>query len=1457
MDLLDVEHVKFHAQSMDRELEQDILDMIASEHSCKEVFEMWSWKCEQVFQRALQSQHTVDPQKWPKLRLTAKYWGRGCEPRLKQKAPQSLTKKARDGDFNPNYDVQSLLAKQRVRQTRRLYSLLQRIKSQEKRGIEVCNTQNASEWQAICDAVGYGFSFVQWLLSNTELPFVELGFPTKEHLEDIHRYVKADADRLCQNEYQQRRKSFARFIKDDWKLRGGHTTFSHMNAQTQATFSAMMVPCRICIVKGYWVSKGVLQYIVTGRNVPQIGDKLQINAEMFEVYGRGHNWCSIKAQGYPNDFFPCQTDTVVHTWVYKPDDMAAGFFRYWSSFWERDPVDNEDDQWQEALETLNVLPSLPTKPMDVTLDDLREAIVTTPSKSARGLCGWHIKELKILPECLLKHLLVALKHFMQTQWPEVMTWVRLALPPKVEEPVAPQDGRPICIMSQIYRVFAKALSKHMLAYLSMQLPPQINGGVPGRSVEQIWYAIQAQVERSRHHQQQIFGFCLDIQKAFNAVPRYVVVKAMIRVGIPEQVAWSWYRLLQNLKRSVKVAGTSSTLHPSTTGIPEGDPISVPCMAVICWIFHATAAGQGTQPWAYADNWEFLTDCIAKLASTIRETTKLLEAWKMKADVKKSWCWSALPINKKQQTEIQAIFGDQNCPIVSTAKDLGATMRYRRVQCARISKQRFDAAIVRARRLASVPGTLSERWRALLGSSMSMALYGIEIVPLGYDHFKLLRSAIADIICKTWKQRNEHLACSLTHQGIADPEVYAIKKCIRMCRKFLHMYHDLWYITMAILRDNSPEPKDIHGPIGCLKRWFHKLGWQITASDNIKTEQGLVFSLVYTCPSYVNDMVDMAWERHVLREISHRKGMDSIVSVNFAATTKMLAKRDEVSQQIMVRYLTGSNVYGDSAKHWGSGDGSCEFCLHPHDSQHHRICECRAFECIREPIEQTMSWIEANAATWPSLPVIQRSEDEHRMRQICALRPLQVSLPWKTQEPDVTPCVFTDGSCINPTCREGALATFAVIHDISLSHEHPAIVRAFNTTKCIPPTFRTVIADFVGGPQGNDRAELVAILHAVARFYWIHIHTDSTYAKDVVSHILDHNRAAWDSQCPNFDIILELRRVIGDRSHSHIKLQHVRAHRDIEGIADYEEAFNALGNFTADKRASDVWNDNRAADVRMMANRIRDHYELHAKHWGIFADFLTNMTKRISDFNKDHKHQEQPVLREVSHDRPNFVRLMDWTISGESYTYNFDLTVEQSRSFPHPSYFVLAVSAWLRKLKWPSDITDSDIGVTWLELIADFIASTAVHIPVQKGKHRGYHIYESSGNGLVKDDLNTQIVVFRSCIKLIGAMIQQPVYPSHRSINQCKSLCGFAGSRPTAGLRGRPILVSQHSTIHALAKFFEKGAHIGLTTTWNGAFPFDRSNPVVEIQTLSQEDPPNLKRIATYISVLLKNKRNQA
>lgn len=78
-------------------------------------------------------------------------------------------------------------------------------------------------------------------------------------------------------------------------------------------------------------------------------------------------------------------------------------------------------------------------------------------------------------------------------------------------------------------------------------------------------------------QRPVAGPALDIIKAFNVLTRQLLTSLLTHLGYDPSVAAAWLSALHDMKRHVIVQGVGSV---STTGIPEGDPVSIVGMYVV-------------------------------------------------------------------------------------------------------------------------------------------------------------------------------------------------------------------------------------------------------------------------------------------------------------------------------------------------------------------------------------------------------------------------------------------------------------------------------------------------------------------------------------------------------------------------------------------------------------------------------------------------------------------------------------------------------------------------------------------------------------------------------------------------------------------------------------------------------------------------------------------------------------
>ena len=116
---------------------------------------------------------------------------------------------------------------------------------------------------------------------------------------------------------------------------------------------------------------------------------------------------------------------------------------------------------------------------------------------------------------------------------------------------------------------------------------------------------------------------------------------------------------------------------ATTGVPEGDPLSVVAMVSLCWLASQVAAPEGCDLRTYVDNFSWLGDSIECLQACLVSAQQFCAALRLPIDWKKSFCWGSTH-------QIRRWFDAQSEPLlpkevrlhrVLHAKDLGTCFRF--------------------------------------------------------------------------------------------------------------------------------------------------------------------------------------------------------------------------------------------------------------------------------------------------------------------------------------------------------------------------------------------------------------------------------------------------------------------------------------------------------------------------------------------------------------------------------------------------------------------------------------------------------------------------------------------------------------------------------------------------------------------------------------------------------------
>ena len=106
-----------------------------------------------------------------------------------QYTPRSApVRHARCGDYEPPGEAATVLERQRIRQTRRVKSLLDLLR---KYGTSYQTGELAAQqWNATWNSTGYRGSFITWLLDWPEICLVGFDCPSADQLHDIYQIVK-------------------------------------------------------------------------------------------------------------------------------------------------------------------------------------------------------------------------------------------------------------------------------------------------------------------------------------------------------------------------------------------------------------------------------------------------------------------------------------------------------------------------------------------------------------------------------------------------------------------------------------------------------------------------------------------------------------------------------------------------------------------------------------------------------------------------------------------------------------------------------------------------------------------------------------------------------------------------------------------------------------------------------------------------------------------------------------------------------------------------------------------------------------------------------------------------------------------------------------------------------------------------------------------------------------------
>ena len=1329
--------------------------------------------------------------------LPYKFRGR-CQPgKMHSIPPKTLTKLARPGDYNPATEVYRFSTLKCVRQMRRLQSLQRRLK----KGFtpqQVPELQQ--EWHRICRDRSFGDSFVFWCQSHPDIGPLPRWLPSHDFVWHVEQILRHETDMLLAEDAKIWRRKQEYFRQLDGQHQGFSQAFKLLKSKPSATLSAIQ---EYTEVEAHFVHEEPY-----GTMFLEVDHGLQPNQPASFC---GHT-CHIVDSA--RDFVTISTPHEAEQWPPEgplsqtkhystPAQMFGALSAFWTPLWQRPLV-------EEAVPDLHpFLSNLPSDFPEVSIDLTNpqlwvSAVRSLKPSSGRGVDAISAAELQSLPDLAIHHLGRVLASY-TSGFPEWLMLARTVALPKVPGFVKSSQIRPITIMAQTYRLWSKVVCQVILRHFSSLMPVEITGLLKNRGPLDAAYRAQLLHEIALQQGVQEGGFSLDLLKCFNTIGQPQAISILEALNVPSSILKIWKQSIQHLKRYWDLGSNHSTIISCTNGVPEGDTFSVVVMVAVAftWVCSIKTVAPATRIGAYADNWGWATRFAQDHAAIFSATVRFVQAMGMEIDWQKSWYWST--DHRHQAAILRALQQHTIVKVtkVAHAQDLGCTMTYHGPPRYTSTAKRFAEGKKRLGTLASMPHSFETKCHLSNAGVVPVVMMGVEFVPIQPSTFVSFRSALANAVLGESVSRNSAMAISCSPLLI-DPEVEATLRSIRALKKFLaNASGDEIAMAFRFLARHNGNAKLCQGPLGTLKNYLQRFGWQVLPDGKISVSSFVALSLRFTGMTVFKIWLIRSWQVDLAAFYSNRQSWQNLPAIDLHSTRQILATFSSSYQTVLLNEISVAYQTATQQQAWDANiDGKCKYCGQE-DTRFHRVYTCSATADCRCKHKQLLDELQEMQSPLHELPVLfqQPNADcihtihEHQLAAQCSESTLQKlnGLPYRIH-------CYTDGSCHHPSSPNTRYASFSVIVDICSSdadRQHEAT--RWLATRATPPTLLPLLLSRLPGIQVIHRAELYAVVCVTEHLHSTQTHTDSGYVMAAVQKCLAAQHSQQLEMLDDADLLVRLWQALRRGDH---RITKIKAHTNPGDECDPLLRYHLLGNQRANDLA--IWTN------KHLLPTLVQEFDLHHQSFQTDKDRLLEFYHLQIKLNLGRAKLEAAGLehlqsRVVSTQQrhSSLETLQQWKIS-QAWTPPAP-TMDLSSHSVWGKTLTLRLLQWLSQLRWPSNLNAPDeFGVTWLELACSFWQTVGCFIPVkrkdQQSVWRVVPIDDYAQAQLHQVKFSEQAKMLSQWIDQVSDLIDSPVIPKlPRGL--VRSLYTLGAGIQSSGIQYRPEYPYQDTTVLALRQFF--------------------------------------------------------
>ena len=1196
-----------------------------------------------------------------------------------------LLKKGRSGDVIPMYHGQSVQHAYWFRQLRRLQAYSRHRKVHP---YDDSNAHGTQLWRSILCAKGFGHSFRKWWYEQcqtlidgapTEIPLVA---PTWECAEAIYhtfaievRKLENSLNKARRSRAIQKREEIATLIfQDIKKVSPDRVDLLLSNSKAQVV---EICPENVCITLSEAIPLAIDQPCV-------------IDGKSFDIIHAEQEWVYLESIEGIN----INSSITQHRFVGTLEEMFQEFETEWSKRWNRHQ-NVEHSQWDQIIEFAKLKLRYPTFHLqDITPSMLRKEIARKKLRSSSGLDGVSLSDLKQMPEAVIQEFCNIFARAEATgDWPCQLVTGKVASLAKTDAPSKVQEFRPITIFSQLYRLWGSIRAKQILQAIDVKCPAWLLGNRPGCHAMQLWMQVQWMIEVAHTTGCHLSGVSADIQKAFNHLPREVVMAAGLCVGIPSPILCGWAGALRSLSRRFQIRDSLGPPIYSVTGCPEGCSMSCVAMLLIDMMFHHWVESQcpSSVPLSYVDDWQVLTNKVEQTSDILQSLEEFTSRVDLLLDKQKTFAWSTDSHGRKNLKKLKI-------PAKHQARSLGAQMQYTRAHGAKVIRDRIQDLQQLWPKLKSSLSPYFMKVRVLSRAAWPKGLHGISATHLGPSAYKTLRAGAMRGIeaegsgCSSW------IHLGMIEKPEADPQFWALKetlRCIRLCQNESQIG---MLLDLAIHNDTSLPSG---GPTKALVNRLQYIGWNFCSGPMIRDQWG-EFSLFAISFQELMIRATVSWQFVIAAKMSERTCFAGLAQADPISTRKFLEMLPLTEQGLYRKALNGAAFTNDILCHFSeSGSDLCKFCG-AKDSRKHRFWVCPAFTAERSHLPAGfVELIDELPACLTEAGWALRSETHDEWWSYLQSlehgppRPLQAS--WMDSQGWVD--LFTDGSCLLPTREEVRFASWSVCRanpDLAL-HDSEVVAAGV-----LP-----------GILQSAFRAELYAVWQAIS---WavqsgckIRLWTD---CQGVVTKLQRLLAGSWkpQSNSNHADLWEQIMDRVNTLTPDACRITKVAAHQSVLLSDSPLETWAYLHNTLADRAAC-------------LANLSRPEtfWKLHQKHLAavdqvqevnrVVQGIILAISRRAlvrDSVEQSEEPQEGDVPNIIS--KPEQVQSeADWT----QPVLTCQAPIQVSQKFGHR--LTALVGAWLTEgFQQAEELAMQPSWISWYQLYIDYQIRTGDHGPYFDG-----------------------------------------------------------------------------------------------------------------------------------------------